>query len=164
MQDWKYQGNRDFLSPAPQAQFYMNEGERLFNIHPVKLFTETQREGKDLLLTASTPGQLEILPKGRVPCILSDFTEKCEFYLESGWLITCSVLGYCFSSPGFSKEGDCRDLQIQIRKHRLEWKNLAKREMWNKIGVGKKTESDINHGCQNKASLLMTNLAAMKSR
>lgn len=62
----------------------MNEGERLFNIHPVKLFTDTQREGKDLLLTASTPGQLEILPKGRVPCILSDFTDEFEFYLESG--------------------------------------------------------------------------------
>ena len=164
MQYWKYQGNREFLYPAPQGQLLYEWKGRGCSTSTQSNYSETQREGKDLLFTASTPGQLEILPKGRVPCILSDFTEKFEFYLESGWLITCSALGYCFSSPGFSKEGDCRDLQIQIRKHRLEWKNLAKCELWNKIGVGRKTASDINHGCQNKASLLMTNLAAMKFR
>lgn len=59
------------------------KGERLFNIHPVKLFIETQQEGKDLLLMASTPGQLEIIPNG------SDFLAFCpiaftdlSFYLE----------------------------------------------------------------------------------
>ena len=74
----------------------------------------------------------------------------------------CSWVLFFF--PCFSKEGNCRDLQVQVTKHRLELKNLAKCETGNKIRIGRGTESDINHGYQDKTSLLMTNPVAMKSR
>lgn len=71
-----------FCTQPCRAKYYMNEREAAVPHTAGRTIHRDPARGKDLLLTTSTPSQLESLPDGTVPSILSNFTEKFEFYLE----------------------------------------------------------------------------------
>lgn len=66
--------------------------------------------------------------------------------------------------PLLFKRGGLQRLAGASQKTEARIKETCKMRNVEKIRIGRGNESDINHGYQNKTSLLMTNPVAMKSR